>query len=48
MNSCDDEARRVIKPNRSITAESNMVNFGKWSVSVNDRVIDKLVREAVN
>ena len=47
MKSCAEESRRVFQTMKSRNIESNMVNFGKWSISVNDRVVEILVREDV-
>ena len=47
MKSCDGEACRVIKTIKSRTIEINMVRFGKWSISINNRIMDRPVRGAV-
>ena len=47
MKSCDDESRLVLKTIQKRTEESNMVKFGKYYIVVNDRVMDRPVREAV-
>ena len=31
----------------SRNVEINMINFGKWSISVNDRFVETLVRETM-
>ena len=47
MNSSDDKAWWFLKTIKSRTTESNMVTFGKWSIIVNDRVMDRPNREAI-
>ena len=47
MKSCDYEARIVLKTIKNRTEEMNMATFGKFNVKVNDRVMDRQVREDV-
>ena len=47
MKSCDEEARRVLQNIIIRKMKSNIVNFGKWSISFNYRVMEGLVREDV-
>ena len=47
MKSFDDEVHRVLKVINKRTEERNMVKFGKWTLRINDRVMDRPFREAV-
>ena len=47
MKSFDNEACRVMKKSKNRTEEINMVKFGKLKLRINDRVINRPVREAV-
>ena len=45
--SCDDEVRRVLQTIKNRTEERNMVKFGKCKYRINERLMDRLVRETV-
>ena len=47
MKLFDDEVRRVLKIINKRTEEINMMKFGKWTLRINDRVMDRPSREAV-
>ena len=47
IKSCNDEARRALRTIKNRTEESIIVKFGKWTLRINEREMDKPVREAV-
>ena len=42
MKFCDEEARRLLQKIGSRSIERNIVDFGKLSISVNNRVMERL------